>query len=103
MATREAGERAPPLGDGYVVSISHKGRFRRLHWSGGCWRIPGVHYHNFEWCGAVRPENVNGRCKDCFPQDAPADREEEEKEAETSDGSASSSSSSTSSESAAEE
>ena len=49
VATREAGERAPPLGDGYVVSISHKGRFRRLHWSGGCWRIPGVHYHNFEW------------------------------------------------------
>ena len=62
-----------------------------------------MHYHNFEWWGAQRPDNVNGRCKDCFPQDAPADREEELKEAETSDGSASSSSSSsTSAEAAAE-
>ena len=75
----------------YIVAISHRGLFRRLHFSGSCWRIPGVHHHQFEWLGDVLPTNVNGRCLNCFPASAAPAQAPEAPEDESSDSSASSS------------
>ena len=91
------GLHAALLGDGYVVAISRRGSFRRLHYGGGCWRIPGVHYHEYEWGGQVAPLNVQARCRTCFPAGSAAARALEAEEVETSDSSGTPSSSSSSS------
>ena len=85
-----------PKPEGFVVSKTQGGRCRRLHFVGGCWRIPGEHYRNFVDFGQEVPADhlFNARCKDCFPAALTAERAaEEEVEGSASDGSASSSSS----------
>ena len=54
---------------GFIVSVTKGGRFRRLHFAGGCWRIAGEHYHRFEDWGQECPpaDRVHARCSDCFP------------------------------------
>ena len=67
-----------------------------MHFAGGCFRVPGEHFSQFEDCGQREPDEheYSFRCKDCFPALKPAAREEEEAgEASSSDGSSSSSSS----------
>ena len=81
---------------GFVVSITRGVRCRRLHFAGGCWRIPGEHYGKFDDFGqVVPPESAYGhRCKDCFPVGIVAyAAEEAEPDASGSSGSSSSSSS----------
>ena len=80
---------------GFVVSITRGGRCRRLHFAGGCWRIPGEHYGKFDDFGQVVPPEsaYSHRCKDCFPAGITT-RTVEEAEAEASGSSGSSSSSS---------
>ncbi len=60
---------------GYVVSLSTKTGFRRLHFAGACHRVPGVHYAAFEWLGAVLPtlDQYDDYCAKCWPQ-APPER-----------------------------
>ena len=87
LADQEAEERAAreePAG--YIVAISQRGRFRRLHFAGTCWRIPGLHYHKFEDYGDTVPTAVHARCSDCFPSDSAAERKLEAEEAALSDG-----------------
>ena len=82
---------------GYIVAVSARGSFRRLHYAGSCWRVPGTHYKEFEDWGDVVPTTVHARCHDCFPAESPAVRAEEAAaagESEDGDGSSSSSSSS---------
>ena len=88
-----AEEVTPP--SGFVVSITRGGACRRLHFAGGCWRVPGEHFKKFDNFGqSVPPEaSYTHRCKDCFPLGA-VDRHVAEAEAEMSDSSGSSSSSS---------
>ena len=83
---------------GFVVSITRGGRCRRLHFVGGCFRIPGEHYKNFEGFGQSVPEDhqYNLRCRDCFPAERPAVQKGERDE-EGSDGGESTSGSSSSS------
>ena len=52
-----------------MVSVTRGGRFGRLHFAGGCWRIPGEHYRKFIDYGqrCPRPDEVHARCADCFP------------------------------------
>ena len=79
----------PPIG--YVCSVSQRGRFRRLHFIGSCWRQPGIHYLQWESLDDEKPDfsKVDARCSECFPDDkAPALPSDNE------DGSSSSSSSS---------
>ena len=54
---------------GVVISLTHGGRCRRLHYTGFCFRIPGEHFLKCELCGEQEPEGhlYNLRCEDCFP------------------------------------
>ncbi len=68
--------KAVPLEErGYVVSISAKTGFRRLHYAGACHRVPGVHYAVFEWLGQVLPDSgaYDDYCAKCWPE-APPER-----------------------------
>ena len=58
-----------PLGT-YVVSVSSRSEFRRLHVTGGCPRVPGQHYANFEVLGTSEPSvhSFHARCLHCFPE-----------------------------------
>ncbi len=58
---------------GYVVSLSTKTGFRRLHFAGACHRVPGVHYAAFEWLGPVLPsaDQYDDYCAKCWPQASP--------------------------------
>ena len=61
-----------PLPTGFLCSVSQRGRFRRLHYAGFCWRTPGVHFHEWEDLGPDEPDfataGINARCSDCFPE-----------------------------------
>ena len=85
-----------PPPQGFVVSITRGGRFRRLHFAGGCWRVPGEHYRKYIDYGqrCPRPDEVHARCADCFPP------EKLEKNASDNESSGSATSSSTGSSSA---
>ena len=90
---------------GYVVSITKGGRFRRLHYLGGCHRRPGQHFKEWTAYGLELPPlaQVDARCSDCFPGDkAKLQKKSEVPEEDFASDSASSSSSS-SSEAAGEE
>ena len=81
----------------YLCSVSQRGRFRRLHYAGACWRKPGVHFLEWEDLG-LDPDlsKVDARCSDCFPAARPELRREEAEAASDEDASSSSSSSSSS-------
>ena len=51
----------------FAISISLKAKFRRLHLLGGCGRVPGLHYKEFE-LHDVRPapEMYHEVCKQCW-------------------------------------
>ena len=84
LAAAEAEEAPPPTG--FLCSISQRGRFRRLHFAGFCWRVPGVHFMQWEDLGQEEPDlaacKINARCSDCFPADRPEQRQKELEEAE---------------------
>ncbi len=60
--------RLPSDAVGYVVSISGKRLFRRLHRLGGCHRVPGVDYREFELLGVDFPPSTayDGHCAQCW-------------------------------------
>ena len=62
---------------------------------GSCWRVPGVHYRDFEVWGNVMPppESLQSRCKDCFKVTAPLGLQEAEEDESCGSSSSSSSSS----------
>ena len=53
---------------GYVISITGHSHFRRLHFVGRCWRVPGVDYAQYEWHGdeLPGPQSYHRRCRDCW-------------------------------------
>ena len=59
-----------PIGvpSGYVISISGKKQFRRLHFFGGCHRLPGVDYIDFEDRGHTLPSvhEYDDYCHQCW-------------------------------------
>ena len=63
----EAAEPAPTTG--FIVSITDKGRMRRLHFLGACGRRPGEHYCELRHYGATPPlaDEIDARCRVCFP------------------------------------
>ena len=71
---------------------------RRLHFAGGCWRVPGEDYFDYIDCGQEFPihELIHARCKDCFPDEKNIKDDDQELEQ---DGSATSSSSGSASDS----
>ena len=88
-----------PPPQGFVVSITRGGRFRRLHFAGGCWRVPGEHYRKYVDYGqrCPRPDEVHARCADCFPPEKlEAIANDSDKESSGSETSSSTSSSSAS-------
>jgi hypothetical protein len=66
----EADEQQTP--QGFVCSVTRDGRFKRLHFVGGCFRVPGEHYKKYRSYGQELPAAnlYNEKCKDCFPKDA---------------------------------
>ena len=94
LALQDASAASEPAG--FVVSVTRGGLCRRLHFVGGCFRVPGEHYKRFHDLGQRAPEEheYDLRCKDCFPAGcAIAQVEEAVAEMSASDGSASSESS----------
>ena len=91
-----------PVPPGYVVSITKGGRFRRLHYLGGCHRRPGQHFKEWTAYGLELPPlaQVDARCSDCFPGDKAKLQKKSEAPVEGSDSDSASSSSSSSSEEA---
>ena len=83
---------------GFVISKTRGGKCRRLHFVGGCFRVPGEHYRSFDSFGQDVPEQhlFDFRCRDCFPADKPSVQQQERQEevSASDDGSSSSSSSS---------
>ena len=69
LANLEPASRPPP--QGFIVSITRGGKMRRLHFAGGCSRIPGEHYR--EWLDMGQnlpaPHLYTTRCLNCFPED----------------------------------
>ena len=84
-----------PKPEGFIVALTRGGKFRRLHFAGGCFRQPGVHYRNFVDLGQAQPElgAIDARCKDCFPKGVGKQDLPDEVSASSSDSSSSSSSS----------
>jgi hypothetical protein len=60
--------RLPSDARGYVVSISKKTGYRRLHALGRCYRVPGIDYGQYELLGEeVPPERLyDGYCAQCW-------------------------------------
>ncbi len=60
--------RLPSDAKGYVVSISKKTGYRRLHALGRCYRVPGVDYAQFELLGEEPPAErlYDGYCAQCW-------------------------------------
>ncbi len=60
--------RLPQEVSGFVVSISKKRGYRRLHLIGRCHRVPGIDYTDFEELGAAMPEpsKYDGVCGQCW-------------------------------------
>ena len=65
--------------EGYIIAKTQRGAFRRLHFGGGCKRIPGEHYLDWEELGARVPaaHEFNARCLHCFPADKPETKAKE--------------------------
>ena len=67
MAARvEVGAKAAPRG--FIIAVTQRGRLRRVHYGGGCFRKPGEHYLEWEELGDRAPEahEFNARC--CQPK-----------------------------------
>ncbi len=60
--------RLPSDAKGYVVSISKKTGYRRLHALGRCYRVPGIDYGQFELLGEDPPPErlYDGYCAQCW-------------------------------------
>ena len=54
---------------GFVISFTRKKKFPRLHHLGYCFRLPGLHYLQFEECGDTEPDvdRYMYKCRDCWP------------------------------------
>ena len=88
----------PEAPTGFIVSISMRGQCRRLHFAGGCFRLPGEHYRFYEAYDQRCPDAslYTHRCKDCFPCGKLAELKQEREAVMSEDGEASASSSSSS-------
>ena len=64
----------PPAPHGFVVSVTRRGKFRRLHLVESCSMVPGVHYKDFEVWGDIMPSesDIQAVCARCLPQGKPA-------------------------------
>ncbi len=67
LAERRGATRLPEGVRGYVVSLSGKHNFRRLHMLGRCWRVLGVDYSRYEFLGEETPpprayDDFCGKC-----------------------------------------
>ena len=53
----------------YVVSVTEKRGFRRLHQLGRCYRVPGLHYMQWLTLGTARPTSAeyDDFCRNCWP------------------------------------
>ena len=56
---------------GFVVVRTDKGRMRRLHFVGSCYRVPDEHYRDYTVWGDQLPDSseIDARCKQCFKED----------------------------------
>ena len=68
-APEDEADEAVSLPDGwrYVVSVSRKSGFRRIHRASGCHRVAGTHFKDFR-IGRALDEvgHYNDYCKDCW-------------------------------------
>ena len=64
----EKGKKAAEILGGYVVSITGRRSWRRLHYLGRCWRQPGKDYASFQTYGEESPpaSAYDAVCKDCW-------------------------------------
>ena len=71
------GEVVEPPPFGFVVSISRRGLHRKLHFVGSCFRVPEVHYKDFNVHGEPMPSelDIDSRCVTCFLAGGPVEVE----------------------------
>ncbi len=72
-AADERNETIPKSEEGFIISISPKHKFRRLHFLGKCFRFPGVHYQEYEFLGKELPDEsaYDDFCRQCWKDGAP--------------------------------
>ncbi len=77
------GSRLPTEVTGYVVSITGRSRYRRLHLLGKCHRVPGVDYVDYELLGPdlPGPEAYHGHCGQCWRKQGPQQELKQERAA----------------------
>ena len=87
-AEKDSEDEAEPAEGDYVVSISNKKGFRRLHLVGACHRRPGVHYAIWVLLGREMPDSsvYDESCKDCWRGKAAGGRAESSKSSSTDSG-----------------
>ena len=87
-AEKDGEDEAEPAEGAYVVSISSKKGFRRLHLVGACHRRPGVHYAIWVLLGREMPDSsvYDESCKDCWRGKAAGGRAESSESSSTDSG-----------------
>ena len=84
-------EPAPPR-TGFVISITRRGKHRKLHAVQACRLVPGTHYKEWVACGEFLPPETDFEsvCSRCMPSGTTPAPEEPEAESEDSGSSSSS-------------
>ena len=82
----------------YIIALSSRGKFSRLHAVGGCWRAKGHTFVDFEVLAEMpEPSFYNAKCRLCWPEVAGRAKTSDEAPGDEAEGSGSSSSTSSSS------
>ena len=86
-------EVAPVPTSGFVISITRRGKHRKLHAVAACRLIPGTHYREFVACGEVMPPSTDFEsvCTKCLKHGALPPEEPVAESASDSDSSSTSS------------
>ena len=69
IAEAVAAQASEPEPVGYVISLTKRGRCRRLHFTKDCWMVPGHHFKQFEVWGTTLPAeaDISCVCSHCMP------------------------------------
>ena len=72
LLSEEGKDGAEPIAETegkYIIALSSRGKFARLHAVGGCWRAKGQTFVDFEVLAEIpKPAFYNAKCRLCWPK-----------------------------------